>query len=339
MIRGSRPPDGSRRSGQPIGGFTLIELLVVMAIIAVLVALLLPAVQACREAARRMTCMNNLMQLALALQNYEAAHEMFPQGVVNASGPVLDQASGYQFGWVVRILPYCEMRNTFNHFNLSVSLHDVRNSTTRTTVVRGFLCPSDMGISRTPTDLVLTNYAACHNSLEAPIDVTNNGTFILNRAIRYEDIPDGSSNTIFLGEKLNDGMGQGWASGSRATLRNTGTLLNGMPGGPVRGRRPTIQVGAGNTPGNGAAAAKVTKATPTPVPGSPGGNQPQVGEVPTAAPGAPAYVGGYASRHPGGGNFAFGDGSIRFLKSSIEPRILEWLADRADGEIIDSSTY
>src|SRR5216684_1150993 len=72
-------------------GFTLIELLVVIAIIAVLIALLLPAVQAAREAARRAQCVNNLMQLGIALQNYESAHEVLPPGVVNETGPILEQ--------------------------------------------------------------------------------------------------------------------------------------------------------------------------------------------------------------------------------------------------------
>ena len=97
--------------------------------------------------------------------------------------------------------------------------------------MRSFLCPSDNRPNRTPAGIALTNYVGCHNGFEAPIDATNDGVFILNRAMRYEDIPDGSSNTIFLGEKLNDGMGQGWASGTRASLRNTGTPVNGAPGG------------------------------------------------------------------------------------------------------------
>ena len=295
--------------GGPAGsrGFTLIELLVVIAIIAVLIALLLPAVQAAREAARRIQCTNNLMQLALALQNYESAHEVFPQGVVNDSGPVLDQAKGYHFGWLVRILPYCEMRNTYNHFNLAVSVYDGRNLTTRTTLVRSFLCPSDNGINRAPSGVILTNYVACHNSIEAPIDANNDGVFILNRAIRYEDIPDGSSNTLFLGEKLNDGMGQGWASGTRASLRNTGTAVNGTLGG---GSMWAVPAGAGK------------KGTDT-----------------VAAPGTPAYVGGFASKHPGGANCAMGDGSVRFLKASISPSILSLLGSRADGEILDGSSY
>ena len=136
------------RGSAPSLGFTLIELLVVIAIIAVLIALLLPAVQAAREAARRAQCCNNLMQLAIALQNYESSHEVFPPGVVNDTGPVLDQPKGYHFGWLVRILPYCEMRNIYNHFNLKLSLYESQNLTTRTTLVRSFLCPSDIGLNR-----------------------------------------------------------------------------------------------------------------------------------------------------------------------------------------------
>ena len=111
------------RQARPVppapGGFTLIELLVVIAIISVLIALLLPAVQAAREAARRAQCCNNLMQLGIALQDYESAHEMLPPGVVNQTGPILDQPKGYHFGWLVQILPYCELKNVYNHFNFT----------------------------------------------------------------------------------------------------------------------------------------------------------------------------------------------------------------------------
>ncbi len=307
MTRGFCRPQRSAPCGGRSRGFTLIELLVVIAIIAVLVALLLPAVQAAREAARRSQCCNNLMQLAIALQSYEGSYEVFPTGVVNETGPVLDQPKGYHFGWLVRILPYCEMRNSYNHFNLAVSLYDARNTTTRTTLVRSFLCPSDTGAPRTPGGIALTNYAACHNSREAPIDANNDGSFILNRAMRYEDIPDGSSNTVFLSEKLHDGTGQGWASGTRASLRNMGTAIGGMPG---------------RAPGWGAS-----------------GDEDEDDAKEVAAPGTPAYVGGFASRHPGGVNCAMGDGSVRFLKSSIMPATLRLLGSRADGEILDASVY
>ena len=95
--------------------FTLIELLVVIAIIAVLIALLLPAVQAAREAARRAQCANNLVQLGIALQNYEASFERLPPGVVNDTSPVLDQPKGYHFGWLTQILTLRELNQAFSH--------------------------------------------------------------------------------------------------------------------------------------------------------------------------------------------------------------------------------
>jgi prepilin-type N-terminal cleavage/methylation domain-containing protein/prepilin-type processing-associated H-X9-DG protein len=314
MIRGFGHPEsgaGKEPRGGPAAsrGFTLIELLVVIAIIAVLIALLLPAVQSAREAARRAQCINNLMQVGLALQNYESSHEVFPQGVVNDTGPVLDQPKGYHFGWMVRILPYCEMRNTYNHFNLKLSLYEPQNFTTRTILVRSFLCPSDNGPDRGMKNEAMTSYAACHNDTEAPIDAKNNGVFFLNAALRYEDIPDGSSQTIFVGEKLNDGSGQGWASGTRASLRNMGTGINSPINVPGASPQDIAQELAGDPD-----LAKVT-------------------------PGTPSFVGSFASHHPGGANFVFGDGSARFLKNSSGGGILKLLANRHDGESIDSGRY
>ena len=98
-------------------GFTLVELLVVIAIIGVLVALLLPAVQAAREAARRSSCLNNLSQLALAVHNYEFAVENLPAGTINPDGPIRSEPIGQHVSWLVQILPYVEMRNVYDAFD------------------------------------------------------------------------------------------------------------------------------------------------------------------------------------------------------------------------------
>jgi prepilin-type N-terminal cleavage/methylation domain-containing protein/prepilin-type processing-associated H-X9-DG protein len=294
-------------------GFTLIELLVVIAIIAVLIALLLPAVQAAREAARRAQCINNLMQLGIAVQNYESSHEALPPGVVNATGPVLDQPIGYHFGWIPQILPYMEMRNVYNHFNFKLSVYGTENITTRANLARSFLCPSDPGPNRGASGAAMTSYVGSHNDVEAPIAASNNGVLYLNSATRYEDVLDGTSQTIVLGEKLNDGLGLGWASGTRASLRNTGSGINRSSG---RAALSIVVSGAG---------------------GDEGGSPDE--DALNSATGTPTFVGGYSSRHPGGANFTFGDGSVKFLKNSISAGVLKLLSNRRDGEIIDADKF
>ncbi len=302
-------PTAAARPGRP--GFTLIELLVVIAIISVLIALLLPAVQAAREAARRSQCCNNLMQLGVALQNYESSNETLPPGVVGAKGPILDQPLGYGYGWLAQLLPHMELKNIYNHFNLNVGLYQVENATTRTSLVKSFLCPTDSGANRGSTNIPLTNYVGCHSGTEVPIDANNTGVLFLNSAIGYEDVHDGSSQTIFAGEKLNDGLGQGWASGTRASLRNTGSAIN-------RQLSPNTVLVGQVIPQGGAGAAKTAAS--------------DEGE-------SRAFVGGFSSRHPGGSNSLFGDGSVRFLKNTISPSILSLLGSRADGEYVDSNKF
>jgi prepilin-type N-terminal cleavage/methylation domain-containing protein/prepilin-type processing-associated H-X9-DG protein len=203
------------------GGFTLVELLVVIAIIGILVGLLLPAVQAAREAARRMQCTNNLAQLILAVHNHEFSFERFPSGTINSSGPIRSEPIGQHTSWVVQILPYMEQRAAYMGIDQSTSVYDPPNSRVRGLNIPVLFCPSlpfanVAGVGQ-------SSYAGCHHDTEAPIDVDNNGVFFLNSRIRYEDIEDGSSNTFFLGE-VSDPTALGWISGTRATLRNTGTL-------------------------------------------------------------------------------------------------------------------
>ena len=175
----SRKPRTRRRYA-----FTLIELLVVIAIIAILIALLLPAVQQAREAARRTQCKNNLMQLSLALQNYEMAHEVLPPGVVNADGPIHNEPKGYHVSWIVQILPYLDLGNIYNHFDFSAGVYDPKNRPVRERSPDVLRCPSDPFAGHVPLlsaneeegiEGGLSNYAGCHHHVEAPLRPPRSG--------------------------------------------------------------------------------------------------------------------------------------------------------------------
>src|SRR5262245_7270384 len=158
-----------------LSAFTLVELLVVIAIIGILVALLLPAIQASRESARRASCTNNLSQLSLAVHEYEASHEYFPAGTVNPKGPIQNLPNGQHISWIVRILPYFEERTLFDHIDTSLSAYHHKNDRARQTSINTLICPSSP-----EDDWAFSNYAGCHHDSEAPIDANNNGVFFLN---------------------------------------------------------------------------------------------------------------------------------------------------------------
>jgi prepilin-type N-terminal cleavage/methylation domain-containing protein/prepilin-type processing-associated H-X9-DG protein len=216
----NRCPSAARPTTRAnLRGFTLLELLVVVSVISVLAALLLPAVQVARDAARRLQCQNNLMQIGLALRNYESAHECLPPGSVDPNRPIRNQQQGYHFGWKVQILPFLDQPNLYAAADFSVSVYDKKNVNLYGTGAGPavFACPS--GFARA------NSFAACHHDDEAPIDVDNNGVMFLNSSVRRDQILDGTSNTIFVGESSDAGM-LGWVSGTSDTLRNTGTPIN-----------------------------------------------------------------------------------------------------------------
>jgi prepilin-type N-terminal cleavage/methylation domain-containing protein len=243
-----------RQSIRAWRGFTIIELLVVVAIIALLVGLMLPAVQQARETARRVQCRSNLLQLGLALRNYETTHDCLPPGSVDPNRPIVDNGKGYHFGWIVQILPQLEQTSLFSFFDFSVGLYDVRNTNAAMNMKIPLLsCPAKN--PHYPGD-----YAGCHHDVEAPIDVDNHGVLFLNSSIRQEDIADGTSHTLFVGETSGTTTPLGWAAGTRQTLRNTGTPINGArltPGGaspvPAPGQGPPFVVGGFSSPHNGGA--------------------------------------------------------------------------------------
>jgi prepilin-type N-terminal cleavage/methylation domain-containing protein/prepilin-type processing-associated H-X9-DG protein len=312
-------------------GFTLIELLVVIAIIAVLISLLLPAVQSAREAARRAQCVNNLMQIGLALNNYESAHYSYPPGVVNPTGPIDNLPKGYHFGWLVQLLPYLDHRNTASHFNDKVSLYDAGNTTVRGLTISTFMCPSDPirgGMGGSPGS-GQSSYAANYSDREEPIDVKNNGVFYLNSATRLDQIMDGASYTIFAGEHKSQ-PDLGWASGTASSLRNTGSRPNtGESYPPMLAEDGSIDSGANNN-----AFTRINSSEPN------SNLDPLPNETPEQTrQRIIRYCGSYSSYHPGGVNMVFGDGSVRFVKNTINALTFQKLGHRADGQLISSDEY
>ena len=293
-------------------GFTLVELLVVIAIIGVLVGLVLPAVHSSRDTARRLGCQNNLVQLILAVNSYEMAHGVYPPGTTNDQGPVLSIPNGYHHSWISQILPYVEQKNAYEHLDRSVSVYDPRNKPVRVLGISAVRCASSWLREHGYSD-----YAGVHHDVEAPIDVDNNGVFYLNSRVRYQDVTDGSSQTLFIGEKLTLDGDLGWLSGTRSTLRNTGTPLNA-----------TTAVGS-RTPAD--------VRSPSWPPGEDENAKPEDENAPSMVvngiPSGPAAVGGFYSLHNGGANFARGDGSVTFVSQNIAPEVYQRMGHRADGAL------
>jgi len=198
-------------------GFTLIELLVVIAIIAILVSLLLPAVQQAREAARRTQCQNNLKQLGIAIHNFADAHEKFPVGSESKEFPASPAYPHNFYRWSVlaHLTPYLEQSNAYNSLDLDQPLFappafDVAavNREGVRLIVPTFLCPSDQTASVSEDYSVgalgPTNYAGCAgtgiNGGTPFEDEDIDGTFYINSQTRFRDFTDGTSNTVIMSE-------------------------------------------------------------------------------------------------------------------------------------------
>lgn len=290
---------GSVGSPQKQCGFTLIELLVVIAIIGVLAGLLLPAVQQAREAARRMSCANNIMQLGLAVHHFEFNMGHLPAGSLNKEGPIRYEQVGQHVSWIVQILPHIEERAAYRLFDQSLGAYAIANEPVRKHEIPLLNCPSSPFSYNSRSGGgkgEFTCYVGCHHDAESPIDVTNNGLLFLNSKIRFSDMYDGSSHTILLGECYIEENSLGWVSGTRATLRNTSGWVK-----PPKGFN-----------GNGVA----------PVYSDAGSSEDRS-----------LMVGGFASFHTGGGNFVMADGAVTFIASSMDPIVFKRLGSRADGEL------
>ncbi len=311
----SRPcpgPQGPAREG-PRPGFTLIELLVVIAIIALLIGLLVPAVQKVREAAARIQCQNNLKQIGLACHHFHDVNQGLPPGY-RAAGPYPDPSPGW--GWAAYILPYLEQDNLYRQIDFKASM--IGQEAIQATV-KVFLCPVDQTPS-TPfavvdaslAPLVLagpSSYAATVGDDASEVDApTGNGVFYRNSKTRFADMTDGTSQTTMVGD--------------RAWLDTKGIWAGVIPG-------AITQAGPTNpwTNATGAAPALVLVHN-------------NWINIRTDADGG---LDDFSSKHTGGVNLLFGDGSVHFLRSiqndGPQRRAFWALGTRAGGEVVSDLDY
>jgi prepilin-type N-terminal cleavage/methylation domain-containing protein/prepilin-type processing-associated H-X9-DG protein len=310
-------------------GFTLIELLVVIAIISVLIALLLPAVQSAREAARRMQCVNNEKQIGLALHNYSESREALPGAdmVFNLT----------ELSALANVLPFLEQSSVYNSINFNFSYQELHNETAMMTAISGFICPSDLP-DPIPSLGGQTNYMANMGSgivWQAAIGPNAglpqpNGVFYGNSATTFAAITDGLSNTSFFSERV-------LADGNNAIVSPIADVFfsPGFPLTPDDAMQQCLAININDLNNQfplfmGApwlcGQHIFLHVTPP--------NSRSCGFFLALRAVMPA-----SSRHPGGVNVLFGDGSVKFVKDSVNLQTWRGLGTRAGGEVISADSY
>ena len=311
-------------------GFTLVELLVVIAIIGILIAMLLPAVQAAREAARRMSCSNNLKQMGMAIHNYVSAHSgTFPPGAgVGGSTSI----TGYAHGLFSKMLPYLEEEVATGTFDPTV---DTRSQQVRYTPIKVYVCPSYSGPSVIPatssgpdfTKGAITTYQGTNGYLRIdvppPYDTdrvsATFGAYPKTRGLfsygweyvrRIRDITDGTSNTLAMGEFVQKDPNPGADGGSYDFSVWPGNCRPWIFGGDFSGGNYSAKVveknGINAKVGRDAAGGRV-----------------RYNHLP------------FGSEHPGGAGFLVADGSVCFLSEEVEIEVLQACVGIKDGIVVD----